>query len=755
MRLLKYLSLLVSLASLVACERTPNEETVLENPLTIERLYDSPLLSGELTRGLKISPDGRKVSFLKGKQSDFRVLDLYEFDLETGSESLLVDSKVILGENKEVLSDEEKARRERKRIAEKGIIEYQWSKQGDKILFPINGDIYLYYVNPDSAIERVTDTEAFEIDPRFSPKGNYISFVRDHNVYVIKLDDMSERQLSFNGSEEKPMGVAEFIAQEEMGRYRGYWWSPNEEYLAIAQVDNSPVGSIERFEVYPEKMSLVEQRYPKAGTDNAIVRLAIAKVKEIGSPELTWLPIEANDYYLPQVKWLPLEDNSILSYSIQTRDQKSLILWSYDVALRETSKLLEESDPAWINIRHDYLFLKNTRQLLWITEKSGYSHIHLYDWLGTELKALTFGEWEVLKLLAADEKNNKIYFTANINAPLEQHLYVLALTEGAKPEKISVAPGIHDITMAENPEFYVDNFSTPTQPFRISIHQLTGELMFFVNENRIDNSHPLNAYARDMSSWDYYDFKIESGDKLFYTILKPKNFNTRKKYPLIQFVYGGPGPQLVRKKWGDLFHQFLAQQGFIVLVADNRGTSHRGREFERAFYRQFGNLEVEDQSAVLQHVLKRFDYIDNARIGVYGHSYGGYLTTMLMLQKPKLYHTGVASAPVVDWTLYDTHYTERYLGKPDENKAVYQKANVTSYVDSLEGKLLLIHGMADDNVLYNNSLLLYQALQEKGKIYDVMVYPGAKHGIRGKKEWQIHYKKSVVEYFSDHLLNDN
>jgi len=737
---------------LVSSSPLHGEETTLQHPLTVERLYESPQLSGERPRGLRISPDGKRITFLKGKQENYRIQDLWQYDIEAGKESLLVDSQEILGAEKETLSDEEKAQRERQRIFASGIVRYQWSKQGDKILFPINGDIYIYQLDSDTPVKRITHTDASELDAGFSPKGNYISFVRNHNVYVVNLDDLKETQITFDGTKENPMGVAEFIAQEEMRRHRGYWWSPNEKYLAVAQVDNTPVGTIERFEVYPEKISLIEQRYPKAGTANAVVRLAIVNISE---PALQiQVPIEQSDYYIPQIKWLPAEKNSTLSYSIQSRDQKKLTLWSYNVDQKKRVKLLEETDPAWVNIRHDYLFLKDTRQLLWVSEKSGHSHIHLYDWAGNEVRAVTSGEWEVLRVQAFDERNNKLYFSANKSSPLETHLYVVEMKDGALPKKISREEGSHRITMPEKPEFYIDSFSSVDQPFQVSVHSLDGERSFYITENIIDAAHPLKKYASDLSEWEFGEYLSESGHLLYYKILKPPNFSSDRKYPLVQFVYGGPGPQLVRKSWGDLYHQLLAQQGFVVLVADNRGTRNRGREFERAFYLKFGDLEVKDQAAVLEHVSSKFNFIDSNRVGVYGHSYGGYLTLMLMLQKPDLYQVGVASAPVVDWTLYDTHYTERYLGKPQDNEEVYKKSNVTTFANNLKGRLLMIHGMADDNVLYNHSLLLYQALQENGKPFDIMVYPGAKHGIRGKKEWELHFRNSNLNYLTEHLLKD-
>lgn len=725
--------------------------------LTVERLYSSPLLTGAQPKGLKVSPDGNRVTFLKGKRDDFRILDLWQFDLTTGDEQLLVDSQELLGNTKETLSDEEKARRERKRIYDQGIVEYQWSEQGDKLLFPINGDIYLYDLGAENPVTRLTETDSFELDPRFSPLGNFVSFVRDYNLFVIRLDDLMERQITFAGTEEQPMGVAEFVAQEEMLRYRGYWWSPNERLLAVAQVDNRPVGTIERFELYADKISLVQQRYPKAGENNAVVSLVIAAVEDGHSagaeqPTLIPVPIDGGDIYIPQVKWLPSKDRSVLSYSVQSRDQKQLELWAYEVGGRQW-RLLGETDPAWVNIRHDFHFLEDTQQLLWVSEKSGYSHIHRYDWQGNELDPLTRGDWEVLQIVAVDEIKGKVYFTATKDSPLEQHLYAINWRENSEPKRITEESGVHQIIMSpKQPRFYIDDYHSPTQPFQVALHRLNGKRDFYINRNDVKDSHPLAQFRSGLSAWEYGDLNSRSGYRLYYKLLKPRDFDPGKKYPLIQFVYGGPGPQLVRKDWGDLFHQLLAQQGFAVLVADNRGTPHRGRDFEREYYLNFGQIEVDDQAEVLQHICAAERFIDCKRVGVFGHSYGGYLTLMLMMRKPELYQVGVAGAPVVDWSLYDTHYTERYLGTPQNNADLYLRANVTNYVNTLRGRLLVVHGMADDNVLYNHSLALYRALQEQGKPFDMMAYPGAKHGIRGKKEWQIHYRNTTLNYFRDHLL---
>lgn len=751
----------LTLIALTSCDLGVSYQPKLKNPLSIERLHDSPSLSGEFPKSLEISPDGSKVSFLRGKDEDQNQLDLWQFDLTTGKASLLVDSKKLLGNKEEEVSQEERARRERKRIRESGIVEYQWSEQGDKILFPIGGDIYIYQLGEQEAVIRVTKTESYELDPRFSPQGNFISFIRDHNLYIYDIKKKQELQVSFSGTEERPFGVAEFVAQEEMGRYRGYWWSADEKFIAATEVDNRPVENIKRFEVFPAGIEVVEQKYPRAGKSNANVRLGVFEIGKLRANAKTqqvplWVPIESEDYYITNVRWYMSKETPQLSYAIQTRDQKNIKLLSFNPTTKSNNVLLEEKDSAWVNIRDDFMFFKMSSKLLWVSEKSGFSHIYLFDLDSKEERALTAGDWDVLELISFDEDEGSVYFSSNMDNPTEKHLYRVHLQKEMGPQKLSREAGVHNVTMAKNPKFYLDLYSSDQSPSSLALHDLSGERRFYISENKVAGDHPLLSYYQDLGTWEYGVFEKDEKTKLHYKILKPKNFSKKRKYPILQYVYGGPGVQLVQNSWSrqNLLLQFLSQKGFIILMSDNRGTPHRGRDFEREYYHKFGKIDVEDQSATLEYVLKSNDFIDSERVGVFGHSYGGYLTLMLIMQRPELYQAGVSGAPVVDWSYYDTHYTERYMGTPENNKEGYKTSNVLEYTDNLKGRLLVVHGMADDNVLYNHSLILYQKLQESGKLFDIMAYPGAKHGIRRKKEWQIHYENTIYQYFKDHLLKE-
>lgn len=749
----KVISLILSIVAVNGCTPKQSNSNKIKNRLPLKRLIESPSLSGELPRSIKISPNGKKLTFLKAKKTDFAVLDLWEFDLNSGKQSLLVDSTTLTGGKEEKVSDEERARRERKRIRSSGIVEYHWSKQGDQILFPVGGDLYVYSME-NKTLKRITETESPELDPQFSPKGNYLSFIRNNNLYVYDLKANKEKQISFSGTVDKPVGVAEFIAQEEMRRFRGYWWSADEGYVAATLVDLTPVEQVKRFEIYADKVEVIEQRYPSTGTNNAVIGLKVFDLEKAGKKQKGQkIQISSKDYYIPQARWNKAKLRPQFFYTIQSRDQKTLEMYAFDPTTSQSKLVLTEKDPAWVNIRHDYKFLTEGNNLLWVSERSGYSHIYKIDPANGKTTALTEGDWDVMAIESVDSKSKMVYFTGKKDSPLENHLYKVDLDGKKQIQKVSQEPGSHRISMVDDPEFYLDYHSSSTKLTSVASHDLEGKRKFFIEENKIDKDHPLGAYIEGFANWEYHELKSEGQPTLYYKVLKPKNFSPSKKYPIIQYVYGGPGVQLVTRSWSrqNYFFQILAQKGFIVIVGDNRGTPNRGRDFERSYYLKFGQIEIEDQSRIVESYAKNNSFVEKDRIGVFGHSYGGYLSLMLIMQKNETYKVAVSGAPVVDWKLYDTHYTERYIGTPQAQPEAYKKSNVLSHTDKLSGKLLVAHGMADDNVLYSNSLMLYSDLQEKGKLFDVQAYPGAKHGIRRKKSWQHHYYFSILSYFTSNL----
>ena len=715
---------------------------------TINDIYGKQNLDGSEPQHLTFSPNGECVTFLKGKRENPRQMDLWEYHIPSRKTRLLVDSKdLIKGEEK--LSDEEKAIRERKRQFVNGIVSYFWSHDGKALLFPLNGNLYYHDL---TKTRQITKTDGARIDVRFSPKSRFVSFVQDKNIYVIDVKTGNEKQLTFDGKDLISNGVAEFIAQEELDRFTGYWWSPDERYIAFTQVDESPVRVLERMEIYGDEFKTYKQRYPLAGTPNAKIKIGII---DLQTGKIKWSNMDENaDIYLTRVNWLP--DSKRFAIQILSRDQKKLQLKIVDVdngTLR--SAITEEKRNSWINVfeSHNIYFLENSPEFIWLSEHTGYRHLYQVNLEDFTHTALTAGDWMVNSLLGVDEEKELVYFDGYAKTPLEKHLYFTRLNTNQPHyvEQITKSEGWHDIEMSANCQFYTDTFSNPITPPQVSLHSSDGKRITFIEENKLDKSHPYSTFIRRHSAPEFGSVKASDGQTLYYRMIKPVPFDPNKKYPVILNVYGGPHVQLVKKQWLNMYNngwtQVMANKGYVIFTLDNRGSGERGKKFEDPIYRRFGKVEVEDQKTGIDY-LKTLPFIDGDRIGVFGWSYGGYMTLMMLMQEPETFQTGFSVAPVTDWGLYDTCYTERYLGKPDENKEDYKQSSVFSHVkkDMKMGSLYLVHGMADDNVFFTNTTKLMKSFQDKGVLFETMTYPGHKHSI-ASPEARTHLFKTMINFF--------
>ncbi|MBB4128315.1 dipeptidyl-peptidase-4 [Xanthomonas translucens] len=700
--------------------------------LTLEAITGGKPLSGPTLMKPQVAPDGSRVTFLRGKDSDRNQLDLWEYDIASGQTRLLVDSKVVLP-GTETLSDEEKARRERQRIsAYAGIVDYQWAPDAQALLFPLGGELYLYDLRKtgSAAVRKLTDGEGFATDPKISPKGGYVSFVRARNLWVIDLASGQQHQLTRDGSETIGNGVAEFVADEEMDRHTGYWWAPDDSAIAFARIDESGVPVQKRPEVYADHTEVIEQRYPQAGQPNVRIQLGTIAPRADAQPQ--WIDLGKNpDIYLARVDW---RDAQRLTFQRQSRDQKKLELVETTLAGGKQRVLVTETSKTWVPLNHDLRFLKDGR-FIWGSERSGYEHLYLASEDGRNLVPLTQGEWIVDALLAVDEGAGKVYFSATKESPTQTQLYAVPLAGGAI-EKLSRPNGTHAASFAKNASVYVDSWSNTTTPPQIELFRANGEKIATLLVNDLsDPQHPYARYRDAQRPLEFGSLTAADGKTpLHYRLTKPAGFDPAKRYPVVVYVYGGPAAQTVLDGWparGDaLFDQYLAQHGYVVFSVDNRGTPRRGRDFGGALYQRQGTVEVDDQLRGVAW-LKAQPWVDAARIGVYGWSNGGYMTLMLLAKHSEAYACGVAGAPVTDWGLYDSHYTERYMNLPAANPDGYRDARVAAHLDGLTSPLLLIHGMADDNVLFTNSTALMSELQKRGKLFELMTYPGAKHGLSG------------------------
>ena len=547
--------------------------------------------------------------------------------------------------------------------------------------------------------------------------------------------------------------MAEFIAQEEMDRYTGYWWAPDDSAVAFIRADESPVEVAQRFEIYAENFEVYEQRYPATGTPNALVTLGVVAPDGTG---LRWMDIGAEtDIYLPRVNWFP--DGESLAVQRQSRDQQTMDLLKVNAQSGESRVLLTETSDTWINLHNELTFLESQPQFIWSSERDGHAHLYLYDNDGELIRPLTTGEWDVAHgaratsaLLHVDEDGGRLFVTGTLASPMERNVYELSLSGDSEPRRISSEAGWHSVEFADSGEFYVDNFSNADTPPQLSLHRADGSRIAFIEENALDETHPYHPYLASRPSLEFGTLEAEDGQALYYRMYKPADFDASERYPVVVYVYGGPMGQSVVNGWGAGFNEILARNGFIVFTIDNRGTGFRGTAFDAPLYRHLGNIEVIDQMVGVDY-LRSLEFVDPERIGIWGWSYGGYMTLMSMFQQPEAFAAGVSGAPVTDWTLYDTHYTERYLGTPQNNPDGYEASSVFPYAENLDAPMLLIHGMADDNVLFTNSTKLMKALQDGGLPFDVMTYPGSKHGLTRVPASGQHAYAHILRFFQQHL----
>ncbi len=741
--------------------------SVAVESLTIERIFAAPDLSGASLRGARFSPDGKLVTYLQGKATNKDRLDIWAYDTIRRENRLLVDSAALVPQEA-ALSPEEEARRERARTSSlSGIVEYDFSADSRRLLIPLNGDLYLYdlTVAADRAVRRLTETAAAETDARFSPRGRYVSFVRDQNLYVIDLASGEERAITQGGAGVISFGMAEFIAQEEMDRSTGYWWSPDETKIAYTRVDESPVDEVERFEIYAETVKVIRQRYPAAGRANAKVDLFVATLTNRGAEARELPAAAAGDGYLARVNWLP--DSRSLAVQRQARDQQSLELLRIDIETGAAQRLLEERSQTWVDLYEELTFLKSRPAFIWASARSGYKHLYLYDLDGRLIRPLTSGNWMVVgdagerAVEAVDEKRGLVYFTANRDTPLERHLYSAPLDGSSDPieldkrvRRLSTTAGWHSSVLSSNGQLWLDTYSNPDTPPSLTLRRTDGRVIDVLVPNTLDASHPYAPFRAAHQRTEFGTLQADDGQTLYYQLIKPIDFDPAKRYPVIIDVYGGPGNQRVRNAWGGFprgnegfFRQYLAQQGYLVFTLDNRGSGFRGTAFEGALYRRMGSIEIEDQVRGVEF-LRSLPYVDARRVGVFGWSYGGYMALMAMVRAPDYFTAGIAGAPVTDWRLYDTHYTERFMSTPSDNADGYRDGMVMTHAKQLRGCLLVMHGMADDNVLFTHSTALFKSLQDLRKPFEVMPYPGSKHALMRFPNTGPHGYDTVARFFA-------
>lgn len=721
MRTVLLASTILLSASSALAQETPS------NILTPERVFSSPSLNGPVAKGVSLSPDGQLVAFLRSREDNVDVQDLWAAPTGEGEPYKLIDARALVPDAGE-LSEAEKARRERMRISARGVVEYSWDQQGRYILAPLEGDVFLAN-RADGKVRRLTETPADEIDAKVSPKGSYVSYVRDQNLVVYDLASGKETPITDDGAGLITWATAEFIAQEEMDRDTGYWWSPDERYIAMTRVDESTVDIVPRFEITGGGATMVEQRYPRAGRPNAVVELYVRDLQGGGRVKVD---LGSNtDIYLARVNWSG--DGRTLYVQRQSRDQKTLDLLSVDPTTGASRVILSQKAQAWVDLNDDFRVLSDGR-FIWSNEDSGWRHLYLYDRNGRRLRAITRGDFPVKHLDGVNEQTGEVYFTASMRdgkeLPIEQQMFRANLNRTVDPVAVTPGGGWWTVSVNGPATAYVGNYSDPATPAQSALYRIDGTRVRWIEENKLDASHPFAPYVSRLRTPEFGTMQSH-GQTLVWRMTTPPDFDPSKKYPVVMQVYGGPGTGAgVQKSWQPLTNQLLTEAGYIVFRVDNRGEGDRSQAFETSIYRRLGIPAVEDQAQAAQW-LKTLPYVDGDHIAVMGWSFGGFLSLLTLTDKDAGLASALAGAAPTEWSLYDTHYTERYMSTPQANPEGYAATDVLPRLDDMTGRLLLLHGMADDNVIFGNATRVIDALQAKSVPFEMMLYPGQRHGVRG------------------------
>jgi dipeptidyl-peptidase 4 len=711
--------------------------------LPLEALAQYPLPGMAFPDCLAFSPDDRWITYLFSPEGSL-TRNLFGYDLQTGERRRLANyPEEQAGEGEFTI--EEALRRERQRMRERGITQYAWAKQANRLLILLKEKIYVQDPT-DEAPRLILDAqETPPQDPQISPDGNWVAFVQDGELHVLSCEGGTPRQITGGALPQgKTNGLAEYIAQEEMDRSHGFWWSPDSQWLAFEEVDETHIPVYRILHLGKDQVGETAQEdhhYPFAGMENARVRLGVVS-RQGGEP--VWMDLGSEtDIYLARVDWLP---DGNLAAQILNREQMRLDLIRLDPLSGRQQLLLSEQSPVWVNL-HDLFRPLKSGGFIWASERSGYRHLYLYDAQGELVCPITQGEWVVDDVVGVDEVNQQVYFTASHPTPLESHLYRSAFS-GGEMQRLTFEDGMHRVVCDHALRRFVDIFQSIECPSRVTLHSLMdGSRLATIYDPQDTRIAEYNLQPPQL-----VELHNRNGDLLHGALFQPPSGYGEGLYPTIVFVYGGPHSQLVANHWNltaNLRAQYLRSLGFLVFVLDNRGTSRRGQAFEAAIRWDMGHREVEDQVDGVRWLVAQ-GLSDPNRVGIYGASYGGYMAAMCLSRAPETFQVAVAISPVTHWDGYDTHYTERYMGTPQSNPPGYQQSSVMAYAAQLSGKLMLIHGLIDENVHFRHTARLINALIAARKPYDLLVFPDERHMPR-KPEDQVYMESLIVDYFTKNL----
>ncbi len=727
----------------VAASTPASAQTTPTKPLTIESLFQAGGLGGRGPESIEWSPDGTKLTFVqrdeKGESGE-----LWYMDTTTGEKKVLVSAAKLASLDPDV--NKVKNEREKERRTRYHVAAYLWAPDSKHLIFDSQGQLWLYDLSNDTAVQFTSSGDPSG-DPKFSPDDSHLAYTRKHNLYVRPISGGDEKALTKDSGEDLFNGDIDWVYAEELGVRSNYFWSPDSKEIAFLHMDETKVPTYPITDWMPTHPTVDPEKYPKVGDPNPVVKLGVAD-REDG--EVRWLELKQEaESYIPRFGWVR---EGVLWVEVLNRTEDKMDLYFVDAKSGKSRIVLTETTPgAWIDFEHNEVrFLKpGSGKFLWPSWRDGNMHLYLYSFdpqnpMAADAKMerqLTQGEFEVQGVVGVDEAAGMIFFEANKDDPRQMHLFSVQL-DGSGMKALTSDEGMQFGNFSDDAKHYTQTSFGPQKAPGTSVCAVGGAC------------HPLWQASDEIVEYGlrapkYLEFKADDGTLLYGRLLLPADAPANGKIPLIINIYGGPAAQTVRKGTPDAFDEILSRKGFAIFSVDNRGTPGRDRKFQTAIRHEFGAIELKDQLTALDQLLAKYPQLDKDRIGIWGWSNGGSMTLYAMTHSER-FRAGVAVAPVTNQQNYDSIYTERYMGLLADDKAGYEQSDVTRNADKLHGALLLVHGTSDDNVHFQNSIQMIDALIKAGKQFQLMIYPNKTHGIAGK-EARVHLFTMIVDHFEREL----
>ena len=698
--------------------------------LTLDDIFLSNKFTPEKVENVRWKPDGSAFAFTKVNPTN-SLPDIYLFDIQSLAEKLFLSSDKLVYSGKQIQMSSYEWTADAKYFIIRGPVKSIWRHSR-------MSPVYLFNIE-SGKIHALAEEHPGLKGAKLSPNGKFAGYVKEHNLYFVQLSSGKETQLTFDGNENILNGEFDWVYEEEFSISDGWQWSPDGNKIAFWKFDQTRVKEfylIDEMYAYNKVMPL---KYPKAGEQNAIVKIGVTDLKTM---KTTWIDTgENDDIYLPRMYWMNSTDK--LGIIKLNRLQNEINLLMADAETGKANIILTESDSCWVDVEDNHLIpIQNEEKFLWVSEKNGYRHIYLNHYSGKQINQVTSGDWEVTSLQGYSDEDRVVYFYGKKDGVIDQNIYRVNI-DGTRLLKISEQSGWHEAIFSPDYKYFIDSYNTVNIPLKVYLRKINGDLVSTLREN-------------DLPALSEYNFGTVTIDKLHtsdgvdlnYLIMFPDDFDSSKKYPVIVYGYGGPGSQNVIDSWRgnrQLWHHMMTQKGFIIFTLDNRGTGGRGKSFKNLAYKDLGKWVVNDHIEAA-NFLASLPYVDSERIGVWGWSGGGTLTLHLMTRAADYFKSGISVAANTDFLFYDSIWSERYFGLPQDNLEAYINSSAKTYVHLLKGNLLLVHGMEDDNVHYQHTMQMAKKLQEAGKQFELMLYPNKNHSIQGVKT-QKHLYEMMTNFF--------